>query len=90
MTWEDTLKKKKFTYDKPQKWYIRTDEYASALPDELVNAIGGTPEKLAQIYKNGLLIDLETDTGYTIKNGKIESINQGGTAQLEMERRRNE
>jgi hypothetical protein len=74
--WKDILKRE-FTYDKPQRWFIQTDEYASALPDELVNQFGNDPtEKLAQLYKNGLLIDLKLNAHYTIKNGKIVSVEQ--------------
>ena len=76
MDWKDILKSK-FNYETPQKWFIKTDEFASALPDELVNAFGNDPtEKLAKVYKNGLLINLKTNTHYTIENGVITNINQ--------------
>ena len=78
MMWQNVLKKD-FTYDKPQRWYIKTDEFESALPDELVNQFGNDPtEKLAEIYKNGLLMDLKFNTYYTIENGKITSVDQKG------------
>ena len=90
MSWENILKSK-FSYDKSQRWYIRTDEFASALPDELVNALGNDPtEKLAQAYKNGLLIDLKNDIAYTIENGKITNVNQGGSTEAELNRKNNE
>jgi hypothetical protein len=76
MSWEDILKSK-FNYDTPQRWFIKTDEFMSALPNELINQLGNDPtEKLARAYKNGLLIDLENNTHYTIENGKITNIAQ--------------
>ena len=77
MSWKDILKAE-FRYNSPQRWFIKTDEFASALPDELINIIGNDPtEKLAEIYENGLLVDLKNDTYYEIENGKIKSINTG-------------
>tara|TARA_R110002020_G_C15754624_1_gene726463 strand:+ start:210 stop:449 length:240 start_codon:yes stop_codon:yes gene_type:complete len=74
MSWKDILKSK---YNTPQRWFIKTDEFAGALPDELVNQLGNDPtEKLAGAYKNGLLIDLKLNTHYTIKNGIITNIDQ--------------
>ena len=76
MSWENILKSK-FNYDTPQRWFIKTDEFETALPDELVSQLGNDPtEKLAKIYKNGLLIDLKNNTHYTIENGKITNIAQ--------------
>tara|TARA_Y100000310_G_scaffold327944_1_gene395154 strand:+ start:1546 stop:1809 length:264 start_codon:yes stop_codon:yes gene_type:complete len=76
--------KQGFEYNEPQRWFIQTNEYASALPNnimnELVEQLGeeNIPEKLASLYQNGLLIDLTNDTHYTIKDGMIESVNQAG------------
>ena len=78
MSWQDILKSK-FNYDTPQRWFIKTDGFAGALPDELVSQLGNDPtEKLAGAYKNGLLIDLKNNTHYTIENGKITNIAQHG------------
>lgn len=71
-------------YNEPQRWVIQTNEYASALPNELVEQLGeqlgeeNIPEKLASLYQNGLLTDLTNSTQYTIKDGMIESVNQAG------------
>ena len=71
MTWKNIIK--------ANTWFIKTDEFAGALPDELVNQLGNDPtEKLAGAYKNGLLINLKTNTHYTIENRQIVDIAQYG------------
>ena len=76
MSWKDILK----NFDTPQRWFIKTDEFTSAIPDNLVNQLGSDPtEKLAEAYKNGYLVDLKRDTYYELENGKIKSINVGNT-----------
>ena len=72
MSWKNILKS--------NRWFIKTDEFTSALPDNLVNQLGSDPtEKLAEAYKNGYLVDLKNDTYYELENGKIKSINTGNT-----------
>jgi len=76
MSWKDILK----NFNTSQRWFIKTDEYSSALPDKMVNQLGDDPtEKLAEAYKNGYLVDLKNDTYYELENGKIKSINAGNT-----------
>ena len=76
MSWKNVLK---IYGTKAERWFIKTDKFASALPNELINQLGDDPtEKLADTYKNGLLIDLKNNTHYTIENGKITNIAQHG------------
>ena len=76
MSWKGILKSQ-FKNDTRQRWFIKTDEVVSTLPNELINQLGNDPtEKLARVFKNGLLVDVENNTHYTIENGKITKIAQ--------------
>ena len=72
--WKDILK--------ADKWFIKTDSFTSTLPQNLIDRISkkygedNLVDKLAEAYENGLLINLQDNTHYTIEKGKVVSIDQ--------------